>query len=376
MLRHTEAVEQLADAPDVDPDRHWASRTAGQTFAYVLGSVMLGMAGKSEVAMGMIQSAISRDIDAQKSNIGKRKQMVGARAGELEQLDVYSGLLSKYHGDERAADMAMENARLETAKRKMMQLQAESGIPGMTASGEVFIAKLDGQMAENGLQLAKMEVFNPQRRSGPALSGMGRKLALRELGQMEKSEAGVEKALLSELGEQGEASEGDLRAQKMDLAERDRVEKGMKWITSQRGGEKARYDVKLEYEIQKLLKSVREEGGLFGIGGGAWKGSEHQIALKRVVEYLGRSQSGARIADEELENFRQMVQGRFTEEQTMRNMENLLGTTQHVLQDIRRGVPDDVWKAWSRSEGGEGLAPYDERGAGGGRGELASIQPL
>jgi len=364
-----EAADRISEAPDIDPDRFWASRSAGQKFAFILSAGLLGAAGKSEVAFGNLQNAIQSDIDAQKATFQQRRAALGARREELEsERGVYASLVDTL-GDERAADLAFENARLEQGRRKMQQLMAESGVPVMTAEGQQLLARMDQRMSENQFMLDKMAASNPRRIVRSAVGGEERRQLLEQEKTLMASGAGVEKAMLGELGKTSEFT------QKAAQEHRKEIDKKKQWITQQRGGEKARYDVKLEYEIQQFKKDVAEKGGIKGLGGGAWWGSQHWTALKRIKEYLGRSQSGARIADDELENFAKMVEGRLTEEQTMQNLDDLLDTTQHVLQDIRRGAGDEAYAEWAGIPLDQlpPLPPYEERAGGGGG--LRTIEP-
>jgi len=59
----------------------------------------------------------------------------------------------------------------------------------------------------------------------------------------------------------------------------------------------------------------------------------------------------------------------------MRNLDDLLGVTQHVLQDIRRGAGDEAYAEWAGIplEQLAPLSPYEERGGGGGG--LRTIEP-
>jgi predicted DNA-binding WGR domain protein len=121
------SIEQISKAQDevdkmsVDPRAFWDDKS---TFEKIGLAIALGMAaygGQGQLVMGMIQNEIDRNIDAQKSNIGKAKADIEGRVNVLNEMR------KKFATDEQA-ELAARALYLQQVERAMdvraMQMQA------------------------------------------------------------------------------------------------------------------------------------------------------------------------------------------------------------------------------------------------------------
>ncbi len=167
-----QATDRLASTPDVDPNRAWADKTAGQRFAARLTMVGRGMLGHDP--QGALNAEIERDIEAQKATFAQRSAVVGARQGQLDAArSLYADIRAQTQ-DEREADEIMRIARLEQAKVAFESLAARSAIPSVKAAQQQFLIGLDQQIADRRLQLGRIAVHNVRRKAvvGPAYRTM------------------------------------------------------------------------------------------------------------------------------------------------------------------------------------------------------------
>lgn len=153
------AAEKLAAQPDVDPNREWRDRPAGMKFLAGLTALVGGFGG-STATMDAIQSSIERDIDAQKANIGKRIDELGAAERvSAEAGNVYEQFRQDL-GDERLADLSYEQARLQSAEAQFQRILAENGVQQLDAEQQKFLVDLKERQNQVRLQLDEAAVAN------------------------------------------------------------------------------------------------------------------------------------------------------------------------------------------------------------------------
>ncbi len=167
-----EATARLAATPDVDPNRAWANKTAGQRFAARLTMVGRGLLGHDP--QGALNAEIERDIDAQKASFAQRDAVVAARHGQLDASRSLYADIRAQTGDEREADEIMRIARLEQARTSIEALSARVAIPSIRAAQTQFMLQLEQQIADRRLQLERIAVHNVRRKTvvGPAYRAM------------------------------------------------------------------------------------------------------------------------------------------------------------------------------------------------------------
>jgi hypothetical protein len=228
------AAQQLSSAAEIDPSRHWASRTAGQKFLAGIG-MMLGSAPGSSPGVNpgfeALKDSIRMDIDAQKANFDQDVSAFGARANAVDaQQGMLSALRSKF-GDDRAAELALEGARLEQAKRTIDMLLAKGASQQAKAQGEIMKSQLDQAAADVRLQLEQRARANPKTiyktgyKMGGPLADAYRKVELQKIGAEGKAaEAGAiagakaEAELPYKIAEEGAKNEA--KNAELDMKER------------------------------------------------------------------------------------------------------------------------------------------------------------
>jgi hypothetical protein len=158
-----QTTKRMMDAPAIDPNRWWTSRSDGQKFGAVLG--MLGRGVHMGDPLGAIMPMIDRDIDAQKATFA---QMQAASGAAQSQASAARGLYADIRAqtqDEREADEIMRIARLEQAKAQFEQLAAQTAIPSIKAAQDVTRLAFDQSIADRRMQLDKIAAHNVKRKT-------------------------------------------------------------------------------------------------------------------------------------------------------------------------------------------------------------------
>jgi hypothetical protein len=105
----------------IDPEHFWTSRPA---WARVLGAISIGLGsvgGGQNPALAIIESAIDRDMDAQRSNLGRKQKIIG---NKMDILNLHKERLKN-------EDAAIEATRLgyyDATLRQLDAFKAEHGI--------------------------------------------------------------------------------------------------------------------------------------------------------------------------------------------------------------------------------------------------------
>lgn len=127
----------------IDPERYWNNKSTGDK---VLAALALGMGGAaasrggSNPAMQMMESAINRDIDAQKSEINSAKDKYNAKAG------IYNDMFNLFK-DERAAKAAAMVNYLEIAQHQLGAINARYSGAAAKAQGNLLAGQIDEKKA-------------------------------------------------------------------------------------------------------------------------------------------------------------------------------------------------------------------------------------
>jgi len=118
------AINEYSSAK-VDPNRFFADKSTGQKIAMSIGLLFAGING-SQAGMQMLDSAINRDIEAQKADIAVKQGKVQGYRG------IYSDMLSRFHNED------MATAATRTALLNVAELNLKSKL-----------ANIEGQKAYN-----------------------------------------------------------------------------------------------------------------------------------------------------------------------------------------------------------------------------------
>lgn len=218
MSKVSAAADRLNESPDIDPNRYWASQSAGRKFGWGISAALLGFAGLNPT--GALTEAINRDIDAQKATFAQKQAGFGARMEEMgAQRSVYQDLREAI-GDEQATDMAMEHARLGQAESAFKAMAVKEGIPVQVAEQNVFLNEWRQRRVEIERGLSELVAKTPSRIGGgsrPALTPLQQKVALAEL----KDARGEGNELRKLAITQGGQAAGDKLKHEADMAKID-----------------------------------------------------------------------------------------------------------------------------------------------------------
>lgn len=153
----------------VDPNRLWASKSSGQkamaVIGLVLGGIGSGVTGGKNVAYEIFENSIQRDVDAQKAEIEKLKDVGSAKR------NMYGLYMEKFK-DDRQAEAATKLTMYEQMELKMKEAAALAKSPQILANAEKALGEL--QVAKNAAllqfeQAAAAKVQQIQLRGGSQL---------------------------------------------------------------------------------------------------------------------------------------------------------------------------------------------------------------
>jgi hypothetical protein len=147
----------------IDPNRLWNNAsTAGKISAsigIILGGIGAGLQGSNHnVALDLINKSIDRDIDAQKSELGKKQGLLSMN-------------MQKYH-NATAAQAATRLQFLGMAQAQIAKAAATSGSAQAQANAKIAISQIGVQEAQLKQQLAMMGIQNQQLGQGGGEGGL------------------------------------------------------------------------------------------------------------------------------------------------------------------------------------------------------------
>lgn len=331
----TEAADRLNESPDVDPNRYWASQSAGRKFAWGIQAALMGFAGLDP--FGALNTAIERDIDAQKATFAQKQAGFDARRGELDgQRSVYSDLRQSIV-DEEATDLMMRSARLQQADAAFRAMAAKEGLQPAAIANNIFLTQLQEKQAEITHSLQTILAKTPERIGGgtrPLLSPLMQKVAMAELKDARGEGNELRKLSITQAGEtaRSEIAAGS-KEEKADLAEREFQYKMRK---DQAGGEKgAAVETALQLANDWLGDygedvPDRTEGGIGGeafLSTPKWlsssEGRRELSRRKNVGHWFATALTGATVSEKQQEFIDGLIAG-----------ENMSG------DDLRMGIND------------------------------------
>jgi hypothetical protein len=140
----------------IDPTRVWSNMSTGNRvlagISIFLGGVAGGMQGTENRALGIIQDAVNKDIDAQKAEIGKKQNMLSLN-------------MAKYNNIQDAA-AATKAQLLSITQAQINQAAAKMGSKQALAAAQVANGQIDLQKAAliqqiGASQAAAQKLNNP-----------------------------------------------------------------------------------------------------------------------------------------------------------------------------------------------------------------------
>lgn len=325
---------QIQASPDIDPNRYWADKSAGFKFVAALAAGLRGFSGDRN-AMSHIENAIHRDIEAQKESFSQRvvsANVVGQRASMANNL--FAQVMEKVQ-DERAAEMVLENIRLEQAKRQIEAQSMQLGTPIAQANGQTMLAHLDQKMEQNKLQLASMAAANPKRftRTVHVLSGPDRELGMNrhasELKIAEQTAGEMAKAI----------GEGASREQERQ----DKYLSGEHGLYSRR--EKFGRDVAKVAPFKTLAERFKKH---LQEGGRAKLSLEAARLKEPLKEAFLRMVSGAALSEADLERADALVES-WNADWSLDKLEKMMPFADSIIDNARRSQGEDAAAAYFRT---------------------------
>lgn len=153
-------IEQTALDSTVDPTRFWASKSTGQkvmaSIGLFFGGIAQGFGAAKNPAQEILQNAIQNDIDAQKSEIEKLKDIGSAKR------NLYGQFLERFK-DTRQAEAATKLTMLQKVEMQMKEVAARHKAPEIQASalkaqGELQVLKNAALMQFEQAAQAKQQI--------------------------------------------------------------------------------------------------------------------------------------------------------------------------------------------------------------------------
>ena len=146
------AEQELKDGT-IDPNRAYGGvggRVAA-AFATAIGAFAQGISGGKipNTALQIINSAIDRDIFAQKEEMRKRKDVL------VNKNNIYAQMMQRF-GDERMAEQAAINMGYNVAKMKIGELATRHKGAAQQAAAQQLIAQAENKYAEGSARLAQL----------------------------------------------------------------------------------------------------------------------------------------------------------------------------------------------------------------------------
>jgi len=136
----------------VDPGRFWATRTTGDKVVGILGLVLgalgAGPDGVNRAAV-MLNQAIDRDIDAQKS---EHEMRLKKGAANVDAMKSYYSMAREAAGDELAATDLAHAAALQAVSARGKEMIAKTGNAQAKAQLAAFVAQVDQGAAQRQQQ--------------------------------------------------------------------------------------------------------------------------------------------------------------------------------------------------------------------------------
>jgi hypothetical protein len=127
--------QDFMQTASIDPNRYWSSKSTGQKVMASIGMALGGLGGHGNQAIDVLKSAIDRDVDAQKTDMEKK------RIGLQGQQNVYKMMLDQF-GDQRAAESATKASLLNIAEMQVKQIAAQYQGPKIQAEAQKLLGNI------------------------------------------------------------------------------------------------------------------------------------------------------------------------------------------------------------------------------------------
>lgn len=156
-------TRRMLQAAEVDTNRWWASRSAGQKVAAVGAMIARGFTGRDP--MDILNTEINRDIDAQKASFMNLATTYGAASNNTNLArGLYADIRSRT-ADEREADQIYRLSKLQTLKAQFEATASRAGLPMMQAQIQQARAQFDTEILKARETLETLITHNVKKRT-------------------------------------------------------------------------------------------------------------------------------------------------------------------------------------------------------------------
>lgn len=178
-------AEEIANGK-IDGNHWWESRNVGQkisaTIGMILGGIGAGMVGGQNQAMEIIQSAIGRDMEAQKANLGKKQSLLSSYVQQGHDVQDAMKLAAAHELAAVEGQLRASSARysaLETAP-VAQSIAAQLKLKGVQMRQEVATKSLDNAVKREQLSTLQMQkaMMGDQLAAAPLIREIQTKAAL------------------------------------------------------------------------------------------------------------------------------------------------------------------------------------------------------
>jgi len=188
-LRYNDYSQTVQDLnkEEIDPTRFWANTSTPMKILGAIGLALAGLGGPNSAAqaVGIVNSAIERDIESQKANLAKK-----TKQAELKR-NVYGDLLEKFQSQE-VADRAMAGLMLERAKMMMEGKIKNISNANARAEGLKALAMMSKEQGKFDLEVQKVLGDEAQNQLQRELRSTGeekiRRVTSEDLGRLSKED--------------------------------------------------------------------------------------------------------------------------------------------------------------------------------------------
>jgi hypothetical protein len=143
------------DSKKVDAGHFWGSRSTEQKLSIGIGMFLGAFGGPGgNAAVQVVEDAIKRDIDIQKTDLEKGKTKIGMQQNLL-------GQMREQFGDERQAEAAAKLAMLQQAEMKTRAIAAQYKSPQIQAQAQEAYAKYELAKQQARLDFVKSAQTSP-----------------------------------------------------------------------------------------------------------------------------------------------------------------------------------------------------------------------
>lgn len=340
-----DAREKLQALPELDANRTFKSMDGGGIFWAILGSLAGGAIGANQVP-GQLMELAARDLETQKANAAQAFDAAAvADAGVAQQTGLYRELLDAA-GDEAAADAMFLQLQLEDAERMLQAQLAETTVPALRAQIQESMVGLRQQIdaQQRAIDVATATTPKNFTRTVGSLGPRTRKKLEERALRLEKERTDFQKlGVASE--EAALTREADAAAKKADAEIKAARGEGGYQREAWDYAQKAAPYVAVNSSLSTITKRFQGQD-IPGRGLASYFWSEDGRALrediKETMRRQLRSESGAVLGEDELEDRFDSTYSGLGDAELLSNLERLRNANARYVQSLKAGISDEA----------------------------------